>query len=258
MPNVNTVATPATVSVAGAEAKTIPIRFTAGRARLIVAGASASVGPSSTTSLAFNSRALNVANSHLPIGFVRDGMVYITQQEQVRQQEHVRALREIIDALVTQVSDNSVLLALLNDAQSLAATANDNASAIDAASGLKDSFPDPAGVLTASNSGVITIAAHNRVYSDIARTVVAVNAGSVTGLNPGETYTVFYNDVARQGGAVTYEASQTNVPQVNNIHVVGTISIPAAGETDTTGTTVPAPGVIDTNRYNDYYPYYQY
>lgn len=215
-------------------------------------------GPGTGTALSFDERDLNVANRSRPIGEIRGNQVFIAFEEQVRQQEHVNALRDVISALITQVNDQNIIIAEIRAAQALAAAANDNATAVDAASGLKDSFPDPAGVLTASNAGIITIAAHERVYSDSAGTVVSVNAGSVSGLTPGATYTVFYNDAAREGGAVTYEASATNVPQVNNIHVVGTITLPDAGETDTTGTTVPAPGVIDPTRYNEYYPYYRY
>lgn len=247
MANVSTVATPTALRITGGEAATIPARFTASHARLFITGAKAILGPGTLTTLAFNDRTLNVANSHQPIGFVRDGMVYITQSEQVRQQEHVRALREVIQSLVAQVNDNTVLLNRISDAQSLALAANDNATAVDSKASLENSFTDnPTNPLTGSNTGVITIAAHSRVYPTASGEVeVSVNAGSISGLTAAATYWVYYLDSARAGGAVSYVATQNAVSQTGNTHVVGKITLPAAGEPDTSGTAPAAPGAID-------------
>lgn len=144
-------------------------------------------------------------------------------------------------ALSTQVNDNTAIIAEIRAAQALATAANDNATSTAARVNIESSYPSPPNVLTASNAGNVTIAAHTRVYADGSE--VSVGAGSVSGFSGGDTVTVYYVDSAREGGSVTYQGTTNAVAQANNTHVVGTSVIPAAGQPDATGTPVTAPGV---------------
>jgi len=134
-------------------------------------------------------------------------------------------------------------------AQTAANTANGNASTALATAGsvahllaLTASFPSP-GILTATDAGVINIAAHNRYYAN--GTMVAVNAGSVDGLALSTTYYVSYIDTARAGGAVSYAATtdMTASAQIGDRHVIGVVTTPASGAAQTSGNTTLAPGI---------------
>mgnify|MGYP003635594926 CR=1 FL=1 len=131
-------------------------------------------------------------------------------------------------------------LAEIQAAQALASAASDSAAAVNARASLESSYTNPPSVLTAANDGTVTIAAHDRIYTDGA--TVAVGAGSVSGFAYGDTVVVHYGDAAREGGAVTYTGSTAPVAQTGNTHVVGAATIPASGAPASAGTGVTAPG----------------
>jgi hypothetical protein len=85
--------------------------------------------------------------------------------------------------------------------------------------------------LTATAAGAtatISVSAHTRVYTDA---TASVNSGSIAGLAYNTTYSVYYDDEDRSGGAVTY-ASTTNagdaVTSATNRfrHFVGAVTTP--------------------------------
>ena len=98
------------------------------------------------------------------------------------------------------------------------------------------------GLLIASSSGVVSVSAHSRVYSN--GTTVAVGAGSVTGQAQGAFVRVYYNDAARAGGAVTYLATTAEITQTGNVHVVGAVTVPLEGAPPESGIGTTPPGYI--------------
>lgn len=95
-----------------------------------------------------------------------------------------------------------------------------------------------------SGAGRIQISAHTRNYAD--GSSVPVDAGTITGLPYSTDYWIAYDDAARTGGAVTYQAFTT--PQGNgagnvNRHFVGAVRTPASAAPPNTGNPVLPPGV---------------
>lgn len=137
--------------------------------------------------------------------------------------------------------------AAASQAQAAASSANDAAAAVTASNALQGSFVTPDSVLSATSAGAtstITIAAHSRVYVD--GVTVAVNGGSVTGLNQQTTYRIYYDDAERAGGAVTYFAttSADEAAQIGNRHSVGAITTPSVTTGSSTGNTTRPPGYV--------------
>lgn len=90
----------------------------------------------------------------------------------------------------------------------------------------------------------ITVTAHRRVYTD---RIVELDADTITGLDYNKTYSVYYDDADREGGAVTYVATENATIAVTsgdhpNRHLLGLITTPAtSGDPPTTGSgSVPA------------------
>lgn len=101
--------------------------------------------------------------------------------------------------------------------------------------------------MLASDEGAdasITISAHTRVYGDGA--TVAVNGGVIAGLSYTTEYFVYYSDLDREGGVVTYQASTDpdDAIQVGSIHSVGDITTPAPAGPPEPGIAYPPPGII--------------
>ena len=163
-------------------------------------------------------------------------------------QQTMEAIEAAFGALTGQVGDLSSIVAQLQATQELAQAANDKAEATRQAASLTDSYVSPASVLTASNSGTVTIAAHERVYGDGTR--VSVDGGTLAGFAEGDFVRAFYVDAAREGGAVSYQGTTSNIAQQGDVHVVGGVSIPAAGEVDNPGSGPVAPGYVpDPSQY---------
>lgn len=152
----------------------------------------------------------------------------------------MEAIEAAFSALTMQVASNTAILAQIQAAQRLAQAANDNAVSVKTQVDITQSYTDPTSVLTADSTGTITIAAHDRVYGDGTR--VAVDAGSASGYVPGDYVSVYYDDAGRTGGAVAYQVTVNAVAQGGVRHVVGSISVPQAGEPPSEGGGVPAPG----------------
>ena len=244
MANVVTVATPTAIVVTGAAASTVPYRFTATHARIFIAGQVAVVGPGTGTSLSVTVPDLS----------------RLTQFDQLLNADGTPSMRFIgiwqtmceqiegaFTALSTQVSDNTALLNRIANAQDLAQNAATTARTVNESGALEKSYTDnPVNPLSASNTGVITIAAHERiyVYADIEE-AVSINAGTISSLSNETKYWVYYQDSARAGGTVNFQASTNPVAQTGNVNVVGTITIPASGAVDSSGTSPAAPGAID-------------
>jgi len=91
----------------------------------------------------------------------------------------------------------------------------------------------PDGLLQSTTDGEITVEGHTRTYDDI-DAPVAVDGDTLTGLTPGTYYHVHYDDPDREGGAVTYVATEipedaATTPTNPGRHYVGSI-IATAGE----------------------------
>lgn len=157
----------------------------------------------------------------------------------------VLAIPAIASALAATTAAAAAANAAAAAASASAATANNAANSSIAATALLNSYPTGV-TLTASDAGVnvtVTISTHNRVYPP--STTVAINAGTLTGLSYSTTYYIYYDDVPRTGGAVTYAAttSAATAAQTGNRHLVGSILTPAALGTPLTGKYVQPPGV---------------
>lgn len=164
-----------------------------------------------------------------------------SQEFQLRWQRLCEALETSINAMNAAVNANTVNIAALQAISAQAQAANDNATSVSTRTSIEGSYPDPTKVLTASGDGTITIAAHTRRYTN--GDTASVDAGSLSGLANETTYTVFYSDAAREGGAVSYQSSTQVVAQSGNIHVVGRVAVPASGAANNTGDSPTAPGV---------------
>lgn len=133
-------------------------------------------------------------------------------------------------------------------AQAAADNANAAADSVTSDTSLVNSYPanpSPAPLISANNTGSVTISNHQRVYGDSTlNPTVAVTGGIIgTGQPTGSVIRVYYNDPARAGGAVTYLYTVDPSPppvQTGNVHSVGAVEIPAAGSVD--GGPVRAPG----------------
>ncbi len=98
---------------------------------------------------------------------------------------------------------------------------------------IANSFPVGISITGADAGGSATIAinGHSRSYQD--RTV-AIAAGTLTGLDNGQTYFLFYDDAARAGGAVTFQTTTDYASAFTSAehparHYVGACLTPAPG-----------------------------
>lgn len=172
--------------------------------------------------------------------------------------EFARRLQDILQSLAGAVNSLQALpiiqeaLAALpaviqeaQDAADAAQAAADGASGVAAANSreqaLVNSYITPASVLSASPT-IITVAAHTRYYAD--GTSAMVNGGTVPATASGDVDYVFYVDPERDGGTVTYQAALDQPPQTGDTHVVGAVTIPAAG-TATGGRGPRKPGYVN-------------
>lgn len=189
----------------------------------------------------------------VPMGILRDaqgkviGQVYPTPEFQRTWQNTVERIEAQEGAQDATIEALAAALALIADAQAAAddaQTAADSAasSAATAQSAVEDvasnsslilGYVDPASILTATDAGAnatITIAGHNRIYGD--GTTVAVTGAALTALAYSTSYAVYYDDLARAGGAVTYHATTDPIVAAADIvtgrHFVGLVVTPAA------------------------------
>lgn len=157
--------------------------------------------------------------------------------------------------LLEQLPD---IQALADQAQASADAAQASADAAQAAAdqstsetSIVNSYPTNPTVpplISADNTGSVTISTHDRVYGDpTLNPTVSVTGGLIAtgGSNP-DVIRVYYSDPARAGGAVTYQftVDPADPPvQGGSIHVVGAVTIPAAGTQSGNG--VRPPGYVE-------------
>lgn len=241
MPSVT--ATRAQLAITGAAAFTIPYRVEASPAALRLVGGTATVGPGTGTDLDVTTPELDrLTRFDELLDDPRFRNVGPSTRLQLIWQRTMEAIETAFEALSTQVNDNTVLLAQIQQAQELAQTANDTAQAQAQADALAKSYVSPLDIISANSSGTVTITAHTRIYGD--GTSVAVDGGSVSGFVPGDYVQVYYDDAAREGGAVSYQGTTSVIAQEGARHIVGGVTIPAVGVPPTTGLPPFPPGYI--------------
>lgn len=155
-------------------------------------------------------------------------------------QEQAEKIEEAFEAIDARDDEQDATISAVQQALALAQSAIDEILSSKRREALRDSYTNPTTVGTFSNDGTVTIAAHTRIYGD--GETASVNAGSVSGYNAGNYVTVYYVDTGRTGGAVSYQATTGAIAQSGDTHIVAQGTIPAAGETSTTGTSPTAPG----------------
>jgi hypothetical protein len=201
------------------------------------AGGSPSLGPNLGSSLAEQFIRLD----RLMRGDQIQGSDGVSRRFQSLWQETVEKIERAFEYVNSVNGAQQATLDALTAAQALAASAKQQANATDSNLALVNSKTNPIdGLLTATSDGVITIGAHFREYAD--GTSVAVNAGSVT--NTGPFVRVYYMDAARMGGAVTYLATTDEITQTGNVHIVGGVAIPTAGQPPSAGIGASPPGYV--------------
>jgi hypothetical protein len=239
----STIPTPSRLRWTGLEVGTLPVRFGVAPKLGAWAGGEVSAGP-------FSSGSIDVTRPRLDRLTRQEKIVNPDGTPSIRLQtiwqRTMEAIEAAFDALSTQVGDNTALLQEIRAAQKLAQAANDAAAKADKARALETSYTDPLSVLSAASSGTVTVAAHTRVYGDGAR--VSVDGGSVSGFAPGDYVTVFYEDAARAGGAVSYQGSTGTVSQTGTTHIVGQAVIPQDGQPPVEGASPSPPGYTPRNR----------
>lgn len=141
----------------------------------------------------------------------------------------IAALPEIQEQLANLDETVAAAQEAIEAAQQAADAATQQTEAQKREAAIQSSYIDPASVLTADPT-TITIAAHTRFYGD--GTSAPVNGGMIAASAPSDVDFVFYDDPDRDGGAVTYQLSTTPPVQTGDRHVVGAVTIPAAGTQD--------------------------
>lgn len=246
MPNFSP--TVAVLEISGGSTSFIPPRFSPGAAILHLSGGTPSWSVGAATSVTTP----DLARLKRQLSYF-DKNGFPTVQMQLHWQSTMEAIETAFAALTTDVDDLASIVARLSATEAQAASAVTTAQATESRVSLSDSYTNPTGVLTASSAGVVTIAAHSRVYGD--GSSVSVNSGSVSGFASGQSVTVYYVDAGRAGGAVTYQGTTNAVAQSGNTHVVGTVIVPAAGAADATGIGTQAPGVPYSEEFERYREY---
>ncbi len=188
----------------------------------------------------------------VPIGLTEDGRkIYPHPQFILFWQEFCNQL-EAIPAIAAGLEEQIVAVeAATVAAQEAADNANAAAEASTSEQSILASFPtnpSPAPLISADSAGVVTIADHQRQYGDpTLNPTVNVDGDTIatTELNP-SVIRVFYSDPTRAGGAVTYQftVDPADPPvQGGDTHVVGAVTVPAAGTQSGNG--VRPPGYVE-------------
>lgn len=232
--------TPTQLSWVGGDILIEPIRFGYVAAAQNWSGGSVNAGPNLEISSANNLPKLD----RLQRGQrYYDGQGVATVQMQALWQKTVETIEEAFAKIIAQTNDQQITLDMLVEVQNTAIGAAQQAQTVTDSVELANSHTVPVnGILTASSAGTITIAPHQRYYSPT--NTVDVDGGLISGLTEGSFYRVYYNDTAREGGAVSYQASVGDVVQSGATHVVGGATIPIAGSPPSSGVGTTPPGYI--------------
>jgi hypothetical protein len=234
------VGTPLQLALTGQEGSFTPARFSGTALVLRFGSGSASMGPGLGSSV--TETVSQIIETLFANEAIVDAQGRPTRRFQQMWENTISQIKAILTSQGLSIDELQRIYSGINTAQATAAGAAQQAQQTQASINIADSYPNPPGVLTASNDGTVIIAAHSRIYAD--GTSVAVNSGAVTGLANGASVTIYYIDSAREGGAVTYQGTTSPIAQADNTHVVGVASIPLAGEVAVPGYGVPAPGFI--------------
>lgn len=233
-----TVVTPAQLRWSGGVVATTPLRIDVATASLRWTGGFIVAGPGTGTNLSVTTPKLDRIRR---LERIVEPSGVAAQRFQIIWQRSMEAIEGAFAALTQQVADNTALLNEIRATQAIAQAANANAAAVQSTVSLANSYVEPSSVLSASSDGTVTIAAHSRVYGD---TSVSVDGGSISGFAEGAFVQVYYDDAAREGGAVTYQGTTALVSQEGARHIVGGVTIPATGEPPSEGSGPKPPGYV--------------
>ncbi|ASK88462.1 hypothetical protein SPHFLASMR4Y_01715 [Sphingorhabdus sp. SMR4y] len=174
---------------------------------------------------------------------ITNNLGYANLDYVVNEQRKAESIEDAFNQQALQIAALERAFAAAQAAQDTATAAAQATQDVVTSTTLSNSYTVPVdGNLTATSDGVITIAAHQRWYSE--DNIVDVDGGSISGLSEGVFYRVKYQDAAWEGGAVSYEATTEDVTQAGATHIVGGITIPTAGEPPSTGGGVSPPGYV--------------
>lgn len=222
----------------------VPVRFGYEPATLTFVGGSFAIGPDLSSALSADSLKLNRIPRNVPIV---DNNGCAETIFQLLYQRNCEGTEQAIAAILDQVTAIGSIVAGLQEAQRAAAEANQGVATLNSGVSLSSSRTEPVdGLLTATSDGVVTVSAHERIYTTgTTEARVSVNAGSLSETFAQGTFVrVYYNDAARQGGSVTYLGTTGEITQVGDVHIVGGVTIPTAGSPPTTGTGTTPPGFV--------------
>mgnify|MGYP003110624690 CR=1 FL=1 len=231
--------TPEQLNWVGGEITLEPIRLSYSTQSMAWVGSAVTIGPNLESGLS----ALLVKLDRLQraVG-IADKNGVPTVQFQALWQRTVESIEAAFTQQGAQIAEISDILAAIQTAQDTATQAAQTAQGVSNEVSLANSTTVPVdGNLSASSSGVVTIAAHQRKYSN---KTVNVDSGSITGFAPGSFVRVYYNDSAQEGGAVTYQGTISEIQQSGSVHIVGGVLIPEIGQPNTAGTGTTPPGYV--------------
>ncbi len=231
--------TRAQLAWSGGQLMVEPVRVSYDSAMLGYAGGDIEVGPNLSNPLEEKTVRLDRLQRAVAVS---DRAGSPTVQFQALWQKTVESIEDAFSQQGSQIDEISSILAAIQAVQETATQAALDAQNVSDEVSLANSTTVPVdGLLSASSTGGITVAAHQRQYSN---NTVNVDAGSVSGFAPGAFVRVYYNDSAREGGAVTFMGTMDEIVQTGSVHVVGGVTIPQIGQPDASGTGSTPPGYV--------------
>jgi hypothetical protein len=170
-----------------------------------------------------------------------------TMAEQAREQRNLEAIEEAINAVIDAQNAADAANAAAAAANTAALAAENAAEAATDQSALASSGVSGLSI-TANDAGsnvTITISAHTRIYGN--GISVSVAGGSLTAQPYSTDIYIYYDDAARTGGAVTYQATTSiaTAAQTGNRHSLGAVTTPAALGAPVDGRNNLPPGVVE-------------
>lgn len=236
---------PASLAVSGGEVGLTPVRLSYGAAQIVLGGGSVTLGPAFVIGLNGETVRLDRLMRAVPVG----GEKGPSMQFQALWQKNAESVEAAFRAQGQQIDFLTTIVSGLQEALASAAQANQGVATLNTGVSLSSSRTSPVdGLLTATSDGVVTISAHDRIYTTgTTETSVAVNAGSISGFAPGAFVRVYYNDAARVGGAVAYMGTTDEIAQTGDTHVVGGVTIPQTGSPPASGSGTTPPGYVRQN-----------
>lgn len=191
----------------------------------------------------------------LPVNWKEQPLLFERYWDQVTTQLE-KTLNSILQipviqaALVAVQADVITAQATADAATTAASGAGANAADIAKETSLVNSYTTgySGALITATNTGSVTIQNHTRTYGDsgLNPSVSVIGATLTTEAASGSTVRVFYDDAARTGGAVSYYFivdPATSPAQAGDVHSVGAVIIPVSGSAD--GKSITPRGFVD-------------